>query len=238
MSSTRLLGKVLKPILGKEMLALQVERIHRCSRLDRLVVATSDHKEDDLIEDLCKRMDQTVFRGSLHNVLDRFYKAAKAYTAKHVIRLTGDCPLADPELIDELITFYFKQNCDYASNCRPPSLPDGLDAEIFSFSTLERAWQEATTPFELEHVVPYIVQHPDIFHLANYRYRKNLSGFRWTVDEPEDLLLVQNIYEALYPRNPTFSMEDILNLLTEKPELVDINKHLKRNIVLPTTNQE
>ena len=236
MSSTRLPGKVLRPILGREMLALQVERVRRCRNLDRVVVATSDQNEDNPIANLCKSIDQPVFRGSLYNVLDRFYQTSKEYKATHIVRLTGDCPLADAGLIDELVTFYLNQACDYASNCRPPTLPDGLDAEIFSFSTLKCAWQQATTPFELEHVVPYIINHPDSFYLANYEYHENLSHFRWTVDQPEDFLFVSRIYEMLYPENPSFDIDDIIKLLKEDPKLLKINGQFKRQAMLLKTN--
>jgi len=141
-------------------------------------------------------------------------------------------------LIDELVTFYMNQECDYASNCRPPTLPDGLDTEIFSYSTLRRAWQKATTPFELEHVVPYIINHPDLFYLANYEHHMNLSHFRWTVDEPEDFLFVRRVYETLYPENPSFDIDDIIKLLTEDPKLLEINGQFKRQATLLKTHGE
>ena len=230
MSSTRLPGKVLKSILGYPMLELQIERINRCKKLDQFVVATSIQPEDRPIVDLCQRLGVASFAGSLENVLDRFYQTARKYQADHVVRLTGDCPLAAPELIDELVRFYSQQDCDYASNCRPPTLPDGLDAEIFSFSTLEQAWKEAKDPFELEHVVPFIIHRPERFRMVNYKYYKNISHLRWTVDEPEDFEFVRRIYEALYPMKPDFNTDDVLTLLEQCTELIDINRHHKRNI--------
>ena len=230
MSSSRLPGKVLKPIVGKPMLMLQVERLRRCQSIDQLVVATSDRSDDFPIVELCKSSEQAVYCGSLNNVLDRFYQAAKTYKADHVVRFTGDCPLADPELIDALVRFYLLSGCDYASNCRPPTLPDGLDAEIFSFSTLEQAWREATDPFELEHVVPFIIHKPERFKMANYRYSQDLSHLRWTVDEPEDLEMVRKIYEALYPEKPEFTFKDILSYLEIHPEIRELNIRHKRNV--------
>jgi spore coat polysaccharide biosynthesis protein SpsF len=230
MSSSRLPGKVVMPILGKPMLALQIERLRRCTRIDRLVVATSRRADDDPIVNLCGTQAQPVFRGSLDNVLDRFYQAAKTHGATHVVRLTGDCPLADPECIDDLIRFYVRTGCDYASNCRPPTLPDGLDAEIFSFKTLELAWREAVEPFEKEHVVPFIIKNPQRFRVANFRYHRDLSHLRWTVDEPEDFELIRRIYEALYPENPAFNLKDILRFLERHPELTNINQCHKRNV--------
>ena len=228
MSSTRFPGKVLKLILGKPMLELQIERLRFCNGIDKLVVATSNHPEDHAIVDLCERIEVDSFAGSLENVLDRFYQVARIYQPDHVLRLTGDCPLTDPRLIDELISFYRVRDCDYASNCRPPTLPDGLDAEIFSFSTLEHAWKESVTSFEFEHVVPFIINHPDRFRMATYRYHEDLSHLRWVVDELDDLEFVTLIFEALYPHNSLFLTEDILYLLKEKPELLEINRHLKR----------
>ena len=229
MSSTRLPGKVLKPILGCPMLELQLERISRCKYIDQLVVATSEDQTDQPIVDLCENIGVAVFRGDLDNVLNRFYLAACKYNPDHIVRLTGDCPLADPELIDDLIAFYLREKCDYASNCRPPTLPDGLDAEIFSFRALEIAWQNSKGPYELEHVVPYIIRHPERFSIANLKNNDDLSQFRWTVDEIEDFELVKQIYDALYDKNRTFTTSDILTFLEKNPRLKTHNTHLKRN---------
>jgi spore coat polysaccharide biosynthesis protein SpsF len=228
-SSSRLPGKVLKLILGKPMLALQIERVKRCQNIERLVVATSDRPEDDLLVELCQALHVEVFRGSLENTLDRFYQAARQFRATHVVRLTGDCPLTDSEIIDDVVRFYFKNECDYASNTLDPTLPDGLDVEVFSFSALERAWKEAVLPSHLEHATQFIVTHPLSFRLASYRYPRDLSGMRWTVDEPADLEFVRGVYEALYPTKSAFSMGDVLALLEERLELNAINRHLERN---------
>ncbi|MFX0200476.1 MAG: cytidylyltransferase domain-containing protein [Candidatus Hodarchaeota archaeon] len=229
MGSSRLPGKVLKPILGRPMLELQIERLRRCKRIDRLVVATSVSPEDQAIADLCHRIGVDCLRGDPENVLDRFYQAAKQYDPRHVVRLTGDCPLADPALIDDLVEFYLSNGCDYASNCHEPSFPDGLDAEILSFSALEQAWREAELPSHLEHVTPFIRAHPERFKIASYRYHTDLSHLRWVVDEPEDLEFVRRVYEALYPIKPEFGTEDILALLKRRPELLKLNEGIRRN---------
>jgi spore coat polysaccharide biosynthesis protein SpsF len=229
MSSSRFPGKVLKPLLGRSMLEWQIERILRCKRIDQLVVATSLNLEDDAIEAMCNRLGIYCFRGDLENVLDRFYQAAKKYNPNHIVRLTGDCPLTDPVLIDELVDFYLAQKCDYASNCEEPTLPDGLDAEVFSFAALKQAWKEAVLPSHLEHVTPFIRSNRERFKTACYRHHKNLSHLRWVVDEPEDLEFVRRVYEILYPVKPKFGTEDILALLERKPELAEINKGFKRN---------
>ena len=238
MSSSRLPGKVLKPILRRPMLELQIERVNRCKAIDRLAVATSINNEDRAIVNLCNNLSVDYYCGDLNNVLDRFYQAARHFHADHIVRLTGDCPLIDPEFIDILISFYMEQRCDYASYCRPPTLPDGLDAEIFSFEALEEVWRRAEGPYELEHVVPYIIRHPEQFSIANWEYSDNLSNLRWTVDEPEDFELVRQVFEQLYPKNHAFDMKDILRMLEERPELKTINMHIKRNIGAEKAKQE
>lgn len=238
MSSKRLPGKVIRTILGRPMLELQIERILRCEKIDQLIVATSINQDDDPIEALCQKIEIPCFRGDLANVLDRFYQAARQYHPQHVVRLTGDCPLADPILIDELIEFYLARGCDYASNCLEPTLPDGLDAEIFSFETLAKAWQEAQLPSHLEHVTQFMNSQPKRFTIACYKYRQNLSRYRWVVDEPEDLELVKRIYEKLYPLNPEFGTEDIVALLKRDAKLVEINQRFKRNEGLQQSMEE
>jgi spore coat polysaccharide biosynthesis protein SpsF len=228
-SSTRLPRKILKTILGQPMLALQVERLRRCRRLDKLIVATSTDPSDDALAELCARIGVECYRGSLDDVLDRFYQAARPYQPVHVVRLTGDCPLTDPESIDQLIDFYMAAGCDYASNCHVPSLPDGLDAEILRMSALEIAWREAQLPSEREHVTPYIRNHPERFRVGLWRNDVDFSAQRWTVDEPEDFEFVSRVYEALYPKKPAFVMGDVLTLLNENPRLGDINAAHRRN---------
>jgi spore coat polysaccharide biosynthesis protein SpsF len=229
MSSSRLPGKVMKPVLGRPMIERQIERLLRCKRIDQLIVATSELQEDDVLEALCDSIRVSIFRGDLDNVLDRFYRAAVPYNPKHVVRLTADCPLTDPSLIDELIEFYLERQCDYASNCQEPTLPDGLDAEIFSFAVLEEAWREAVLPSHQEHVTAFIREHPERYRIENYRYNRDLSNLRWTVDEFEDLEFVRRVYEKLYPLNPEFRTEDVIVLLDREPELLEINKRFKRN---------
>lgn len=228
-SSSRLPGKVMKPILGKPMLELQIERILRSRRIEKLVVATSRNKEDNPIEDLCKTMGIDCYRGDLNNVLDRFYQVARTWKAENIVRLTGDCPLSDPEKIDQLIDFFMKKSIDYASNCEIPKLPDGLDAEILTFNALKKTWQNAQRSDEKEHVTLYINNHSDLFRQDHLIYDKDYSHMRWTVDEPEDFIFVQKIYENLYPSNPLFNTKDIMAFLNNNPHLTQINARFKRN---------
>jgi len=230
-SSTRLPGKVLKPILGHPMLSLQIERIQRSKRIDKLIVATSnDHSDNDIVG-LCINIQIPCFRGSLDDVLDRFYQTAMQYKPEYVVRLTGDCPLMDPEIIDKVINFYFEGDFDYATNSMAPyTFPDGLDVEVYSFTVLEKAWHEALLPSHREHVTPFIRQHPEMFKVGHYKNEVDLSHLRWAVDEPEDFELVSQIYKELYPQNPTFITEDILGLINRKPSLLEINSHVDRNL--------
>ena len=229
MSSSRLPGKILMEVCGKPLLQLQIERLRRCTSFDRLVVATSTMPDDSKVEELCSRLGVSCFRGALDDVLERFYQCAVLHDAAHVVRLTGDCPLADPALIDDLVRFYRCQKVDYASNARPPSLPDGLDAEIFSFAALEEAQRSAVGAHAREHVVPYIIQNPQLFTSANWTNPTDLSGLRWTVDEPEDFEFVRQVYEALYNDNRGFDHTDILHLLEKRPELATVNTRFERN---------
>jgi spore coat polysaccharide biosynthesis protein SpsF len=228
-SSTRLPGKVLKHILGRPMLLLQIERVRRSQGFDKLIVATSTDPSDDAIESLCRMNSIDCFRGSLQDVLDRFYQAALPFKPEHVVRLTGDCPLADPEVIDRVIDVHLKGSFDYTSNVLEPTYPDGLDVEVVRFSSLAQARHEATLPSHHEHVTLYVHQHPELFRTANVRSEQDLSALRWTVDEPADLEVVKRIYEGIYPKNPEFTTRDILSFLDDHPDLKVLNTVHRRN---------
>lgn len=229
-SSRRLPGKVLKPILGQPMILRQIERIEHAESLDRLVVATSEDPSDDELAAACAQAGKAVFRGALDDVLDRFYRAAEPQDPDLVVRLTGDCPLADWNVIDLVVQDCIAKGVDYASNTLTPTWPDGLDVEVMRFSALRSAWQEASTSSDREHVTPYINRHPDLFTLANVaRKGEDLAGLRWTVDEPEDLEFVTRVYDALYADQPAFASEEILDLLRRRPELNEINAGIRRN---------
>ena len=228
-SSTRLPGKVLKPLMGKPMLFREIERIGRASSIDQLLVATSNDASDDPIAELCRENGTLCYRGNLEDVLDRYYRTAKEFDPEHVVRLTGDCPLIDPEVIDQVIQFYLEGAYDYASNTVTPTFPDGLDVEIFGFSCLQAAWREARLPSQREHVTPFIHQQPERFSIGCLKREPDLSNMRWTVDEAEDFEFVTQVYEALYPNKPSFAMADILLLLKSRPELLTINERFQRN---------
>ena len=211
------------------MLARQIERLKPSAKINRLLVATSDNPSDDPIKALCGKLNVDCFRGSLEDVLDRFYNAALVYSCDHVVRLTGDNPLMDPRLVDAVIEFHLSQGNDYTSNMLEPSYPDGLDVEVFRFECLKNAWQEATLPSQREHVTLFIYEQSQRFQIGSFKGENDLSSHRWTVDEPEDFELVSRIYKALYPQNPFFTMDDVLGLIDSQPDLKAINAKFERN---------
>ena len=226
-SSSRLPRKVLKSILDKPMLLHQIQRVQRSKKIDKLIVATSNDVGDNAIEQMCLEENIQVFRGDLYNVLDRFYQCAKLYDPDHIVRLTGDCPLIDWKIIDNMIQYHLDKKLDYTSTSL--KFPDGLDAEVMTMKALTKTKYNATLPSEIEHVTQYINKNPDKFKNEYFDFDKDLSHLRWTVDEPEDFILVEKIYKALYERNPLFLTSDILNLLEERSELTKINKNFIRN---------
>ena len=225
-SSTRLPGKVMEPVLGAPMVVRQLERVRRCRTIDRIILATSTEPSDDLLASLCDGLEVDCFRGNLDDVLGRFCGAAVRAGADHVVRLTADCPLADPDVIDAAVLFYREGGYDYASNVIARTYPKGLDVEVFSAEALFRADREALAGHEREHVTPYFYQHPELFQLGDFRHSEDLSAERWTVDHPEDLELIRRIYEALYPNDPAFGWRSVLGLLQANPDWRSINAHL------------
>lgn len=229
LSSTRLPGKVLLPLLGRPMLFRQWERLQRCKKVDRWVLATSTDSSDDSLEAFCREHHLDCFRGDMQDVLDRFYQAALPLKPDHVLRVTGDCPLIDPEVVDQVAAFYLAGRYDYASNTNPPTFPDGLDVEIFRFESLQQARSEAKLASQREHVTPFLHQNPQRFKLGNFKNARDLSGLRWTVDTREDFIFIQQVYERLYAANPEFSTQDVLSLLETVPALKQVNAMHHRN---------
>jgi spore coat polysaccharide biosynthesis protein SpsF len=222
-SSTRLPGKVLKPILGEPMLARQIERIGRAERVDALTVATSAEASDDGVAALCARLGVECYRGSLDDVLDRFYEAAQRSRPSHVMRLTGDCPLTDPAILDALVELHVAGGFGYSSNVEERTYPDGLDAEIFRHDLLVRAWREATSPYDREHVTPFMRRTGPGSRRGILRDRIDRSNLRWTVDFPEDFAFASRVFEELYPGDPGFGADDVHRLLLVHPEIAALN---------------
>jgi len=228
-ASTRLPGKVLKIIEGKTVLEHVINRVRAAKNLDEVIVATTVKKEDLEIVKLCANLGISVFCGSEDDVLDRYYQITRLFKAKHIVRITSDCPLIDSQVIGKVIKLYFQKKADYASNTMPETFPDGLDTEVFSFKTLKIAWKNAKLPSEREHVTPYIRKNPNIFKLVNFKSNIDLSNKRWTLDEAEDFEFIKIIYKNLYPKDSLFGRKTILNYLRENPEVEKINKEIIRN---------
>ena len=232
MGSTRLPGKVLRPILGKPMLWHIVRRLKCAQGLLDAVVATSDQPGDEPIRGFCRENAIPCFAGSERDVLDRFYRAAKRFGGDPLIRITGDCPFVDPVLVGKLLERYRGGGYDHVAVAtgagalflKGGRYPDGLDAECFSFSSLERAWREATEESDREHVTPYIWRNKSLFRCGHLTSERDYSDLRWTVDNEEDFGPVERIYEALYSEERPFSMNDILAYLSGHPELSSANR--------------
>ncbi len=229
MSSSRLPRKVMELVSGAPMLAQQIRRLRRSRRMDMLVVATSDSPEDRAVADLALAESVHAFRGSLDDVLERLAAAAEPFAPSRVVRLTGDCPVTDWEVIDLVIDASVNGDFDYCSNTLRPTWPDGIDVEVVRFESLQQARQEARSPVEREHVTPFIHSQPNRFRLHNVAHSIDLSSLRWTVDEPRDLAFIRRVYEECFPANPAFLTADVLALLERQPGLLQINAGIERN---------
>jgi glutamate-1-semialdehyde 2,1-aminomutase len=227
MNSTRFPGKVMLPICGTPMIGLLLQRLAGATLVDQIVLATSEDPRNDLLTKYVQELGYTVFRGSEDDVLDRYYQAAKEVEADLVVRITGDCPLIDPVVVNEVISGFLNDDVDYASNIVPPTYPDGLDTEVFKFQALETAWNDAKTPQEREHVTAFIRESAR-FSQVNLSHAKDQSGERWTVDEPEDFEVVQKIFEHFHSRRD-FGWLEVLDLQKEHMEWFMPNRHLTRN---------
>jgi spore coat polysaccharide biosynthesis protein SpsF len=228
--STRLPGKVLLPVRGHPVLAHVVRRTLKARLVDEVVVATTTLPEDDAIVDLAHHEGWPVERGSELDLLDRYVEAARAHAADTVVRITSDCPLIDPVLIDDVVEALETRAADYASNTlEPRTYPRGLDVEVISAPALERAWREDRDPAWREHATPYIYRHPELFRLLRVPGREDHSAHRWCVDTPEDLVLVRRIYDAL--GRDSFGWRDALAIVAANPTWAGINRHVAQKAV-------
>ncbi len=232
MGSTRLPGKVLRPILGRPMLWHIVNRVGRAPGISKVVVATSSLPKDAPIREFCQKEGINHFSGSESDVLDRYYQAAVLFEADPIIRITGDCPLVDPQVVGKLLAFYESGGYDHVGVATGAGAvfldggryPNGLDAECFSFRALEKAYNEATLPTDREHVTPYIWRHPSLFELGVMKSKIDYSHLRFSVDYEADFELISQIYGALYNDNEPFLLDDVIRFISTHPELVDMNK--------------
>lgn len=238
MTSTRLPGKVLMPIAGRPMLSWQLERMRGAARVDRIVIATTTNATDDPIVAWCEEQGCDVTRGSETDVLSRYAQAAAMYGAGTVVRLTSDCPLIDPALIDEAVDRFGAAGCDYLSNMLLPSFPYGLAVEVMAAQALAAAQAEARDPQEREHVTPFIYWRPERFRLESLTTSPDLSGHRWTVDTPQDFELVSRILQGMAPRHPGFGWREVLALLAQHPEWGKINAQIEQKAVQRGTRED
>jgi spore coat polysaccharide biosynthesis protein SpsF len=209
------------------MLARVVRRARRANFLDDVIVATTVESADDAIGAECKRLGVPIFRGSEEDVLDRYYRTAKAFEAESVVRITSDCPLIDPEVVEQVVWAFLNEKPDYASNSLVHSYPRGLDTEVMTMETLSRAWREAAEAYQRVHVTPYIYQNPGKFQLLAMVGEADYSGYRWTVDTLEDLSFVRALYARL-GNDGNFTWRDVLTLLAQEPDLVELNRHVRQ----------
>jgi len=227
--STRLPNKIMMPLAGKPLLQRMLERVRAAATPFELVVATTHEPEDDAVRSLCRSLGVDCFSGHPTDLLDRHYRAAQERGAEIVVKIPSDCPLIDPAVIDRVLGFFLqhKDAYDYVSNLHPATYPDGNDVEVMPFDVLATAWREATKDFEREHTTPFIWERPERFRIGNVEWETGMNcsmTHRWTIDYPEDYEFIKRVYDELWnERSSIFSLNDILHLLEEKPELAAIN---------------
>jgi spore coat polysaccharide biosynthesis protein SpsF (cytidylyltransferase family) len=238
MGSTRLPGKVMADVAGKPLLKHVLDRVGRIHGVDQVVLATASSEQARPLIQLAKDCTVEVFVGSENDVLDRYYQAALAFTAEAIVRITADCPLLDPAVSSCVVERFVQGTYDYVSNIHPPSFPDGLDTEVFSFWALERAWREGILASEREHVTPYIWKNHGKFRIFNVANDRDLSSLRWTVDESADLEFVRAVYSRLSQNASPFGMQKVLGLLSEHPEIQSINQDIPSNLGYSKSLQE
>jgi spore coat polysaccharide biosynthesis protein SpsF len=228
MGSTRLPGKALADIEGMSMLARVVDRVRGARTVNRVIVATTTKPQDDGLAAHARDLGVDVFRGDEDDVLDRYYQAAVQHRLDIVVRITSDCPLLDPGVVDDAVgpLLVPGSRVEYASTGLRRTFPRGLDVEVVPFVTLARVWRDAQAVHERAHVFPYIHEHPERFSTFSVIDDVDRSHMRWTVDTPEDLMFVRQVYRELGPR--AFSWRDVLAILDRKPELLQINEHVRQ----------
>ena len=221
MSSTRLPGKVLAEVAGAPMILRQIERLQRCKRLRQIVVATSDQPGDDVLADCLGTAGVPVFRGALDDVLGRFIGALDTFgPTRTVVRLTADCPLTDPKVIDDTLDLHIRSGVDYTSNTAARrSFPKGLDIEVFEAVALRVAAAETQDPYDREHVTPFLYNNPKRFRIATHEQAADEGEVRWTVDRPDDLIFVRAVYDGLYPSDPAFTSDDVRAFVRGRTDL-------------------
>ena len=230
MGSTRLPNKVMRHICGVPMIELLLARLARARQVHQVVLATSVDERNQPLAEHVEGLGYQVWRGSEDDVLDRYVQAARAHSADVVVRITGDCPLLDPEIVDEVVTAFNREAPDYASNTLRRTWPRGLDTEVVALSALEIAGREAAETYERVHVTPFLYHHAERFRLLPVVGAHDCGSLRWTVDEADDLAMVREVYAALGKDN-TFGWRQVLELVQEHPEIAEINRHVVQKVL-------
>ena len=227
MGSSRLPGKILADLGGQPALRHVLDRLGSATRVESIVVATTRHRPDDAVEDFCKSFGYRCFRGSEEDVLDRYFQAARLSRASTIVRITADCPLLDPGVVDGLLGHFLANELDYCNTSA--EFPDGLDCEALSMDALEAAWREASLPSEREHVTPFVKKHPERFRLGEYPCPEAWGRYRWTLDEEDDLRFLREVFARLQRPGRRIRTRDVVELLQREPHLFEINSRFQRN---------
>jgi spore coat polysaccharide biosynthesis protein SpsF len=232
MTSSRMPGKVLKPLAGEPALQRVVERIQKSKSVDEIIIATTENISDQPIVDLCNKIGCSCFRGSKNDVLKRVLEAAKSFNGEIIVEITGDCPLIDHRHIDKVVELFFSGEYDYAANCIEPSFPEGFAVQVFPTKILEEVNKLTDDYIDHIHVSYYIYNHPERYGLINWKAEGHMywPGLALTLDEEDDYVLLSKIFNELFPENEDFSAEDVVSLLRRRPDLVAINAGVRRKM--------
>ena len=226
--SSRLPNKVLLDISGKTALERMIERVKNAKTLDRIVIATSTNKRDDSIENICKQINVECIRGSENDLLSRYYLVVEKIQPDIIVKMGADSILVDPFVIDKVVKTFLTNKYDYVSNYGiPKTYPEGCTADVYTSKTLREAFLEAKKPSEREHISPFMWNNPHRYALYRVDYEKDLSSYRLSLDYEEDYIVIKSIFEALYPKNPYFTLEDMISWLDNNPEIIKLNSHFR-----------
>lgn len=234
--STRLPNKVFKNLCGKPLIWHIVNRLKYSKKIDKIILATTVNENDNILEEWANENRIDCFRGDEFDVLERYFQAAKFYHVDTIVRITADDPFKDAVVIDGVIELFERKKLDFAYNNNPPTYPEGLDTEVFTYEALERAANNALDPFEREHVTQYLYRNVNLFKQACLKYSMDLSYLRWTIDTQKDWEMVEIIYKKLYTNENYFSMDDILDLLKSEPDISRVNSSVKRSAMYDKNN--
>lgn len=229
--STRLPNKVFKILCGKPLIWHIANRLTFSQKIDKIIIATTQNRNDDVLEKWALENEIPCFRGKENDVLDRYYQTAKYFSVDTIVRITADDPFKDPYIIDEVIKLFEENNLDFANNNNPPTFPEGLDTEVFSFKALQQVWENSKDDFEKEHVTQYFYRNPSLFRQQCLKNSTDLSYLRWTIDTQPDWEMTKIVYEKLFHFKSIFIMSDILDLLGKEPYIAKINSNVKRSFL-------